>query len=183
MWHCFRGSLFIDHIVIAQLIEFLKSWGSLALPFVVVDQWQGGVILRLGLFRRTATPGFHWKWPFMETAQLYSTVVTTTALDAQSIMAEDRKVYTVEGVVRWRVDDVKPFACDIWDGENVIIDSAKSAIAETVRNEGVADISTKVTTKSRRTLKKYGIYVEEVTITTLAPIRCLRLIGAGVSIV
>lgn len=168
--------------MIAQLIEIIKTLGSSALPFVVVDQWQGGVILRLGVFHRTIDPGMHWKIPFIETATLQSTVTTTTSLSAQSIIATDGKVYTVEGVLRWRVDDIKPFVCEIWDSDNVIIDSAKSAIAETVRSEDIQDLSAKVTTKSRRTLKKYGIYVEEVTITTLAPIKCLRLVGAGVSI-
>lgn len=164
--------------MISQIIDLIKTLGSSALPFVVVDQWQGGVILRFGTFHRPITPGFHWKIPFAETATLQSTVVTTTCLSAQSVLSADEKVYTAEGVVRWRVDDIKPFICDVWDSENVIIDSAKSAIADTLRNEGILDISNKVTTKSRRSLKKYGIYVEEITITTLAPIKCIRLVGA-----
>jgi len=164
--------------MIAQLVEIIKSLGVSALPFVVVDQWQAAVILRLGKFHHSIMPGFHWKIPFVDSAMIQSAVVTTTSLSAQSIIAPDEKVYTAEGVVRWRVDDIKPFVCDVWDSENVIIDGAKSAIAETIRTEGIGDISSKVTTKTRRALKKYGIHVEEITITTLAPIRCIRLVGA-----
>jgi regulator of protease activity HflC (stomatin/prohibitin superfamily) len=165
--------------MLSQLFEILRSLGGSLAPWIVVDQWQGGVILRFGLFHRAMGPGFHWKFPFAETVSIHSVAVTTTALSAQSVIAPDGKVYTAEGVVRWRVDDIKPFACDIWDSENVVVDSAKSSIFETIRVEGVTDIAGRVTTKSRRTLKKYGIFVEEITITTLAPVKCIRLIGGN----
>lgn len=166
--------------MIAQILELIKSLGSAALPWIIIDQWQGGIILRLGIPHRVLTPGFHWKWPFIESPATQNVVVTTTVLSAQSIIAPDGKVYTAEGVVRWRIDDVKPYICDVWDSANVIIDSAKSSIAETIRGEGIDEISNKVTKKSRNTLKKYGIYVEEITITTLAPIKCIRLIGSRI---
>jgi len=168
--------------MIAQLLEILKALGSSALPCVVVDQWQSGVILRFGVFSRVLRPRFHWKIPFVESAVEHFTVVTTTSLSPQSVIAPDGKVYTAEGVVRWRVDDIKTYACDVWDSENVIVDSAMSAIADIIRSEGIHEVSGKVTTKSRRTLKKYGIHVEEVTLTTLAPIKCLRLVGVGQSL-
>lgn len=164
--------------MISQLIDLFKSLGGSAAPFIVVDQWQGGVILRFGKFHREIPPGFHWKIPFVESAVVVSSVVTTTSLSAQSVITPEGAVFTAEGVVRWRVENVKPFTCDIWDGENVIVDSAKSSIAETLKNEGIVDISQKVTIKSRRSLKRYGIYVEEITITTLAPVKCIRLIGS-----
>jgi len=167
--------------MIAQILELIKSLGSAALPWIIIDQWQGGIVLRLGIPHRILTPGFHWKWPFVESTATQNVVVTTTVLSAQSIIAPDDKVYTAEGVVRWRIDDIKPYICDVWDSANVIIDSAKSAIAETIRLEGILDISGKVTIKSRRALKKYGIYVEEITITTLAPVKCIRLIGERIT--
>lgn len=163
--------------MLSQIIDIIKSLGISALPFVVVDQWQSGIVLRFGRFHRIILPGFHWKLPFVETVSMQPVVVTTTSLSAQSIIAPDGKVYTAEGVVRWRVEDVKPFICDVWDSENVIIDGAKSAIAETIRTEGVEEVAPKVTIKTRRALKKYGIHIEEITITTLAPIKCIRLIG------
>ena len=166
--------------MISQLIEILKALGSSALPCVVIAQWQGGVILRFGVFRRTLSPGFHWKMPFVDQAVEHFTVVTTTSLSPQSVISTDGQVYTAEGVVRWRVDDIKTYSCDVWDSENVIVDSAMSAIAETIRTEGVSDIAGKVTTKSRRSLKKYGIHVEEITLTTLAPIMCIRMVGARI---
>jgi len=163
--------------MISQIIELLKSLGVSAAFGVVIDPWQAGVILRLGKFNRKLDVGFHWKIPFFETAIVQNTATTTTVLSAQSITAPDGIVYTVEGVVKWSVSDIRPFSCDIWDGENVIIDSAKSAMADIISNNGAKDIGNQVAIKARNSLRKYGIAVDTVTITTLAPVRCFRIIS------
>jgi len=162
--------------MIAHILELFKAMGVSAAFWVVIDPWQAGVILRLGKFSRKLDIGFHLKIPFIESAIIQNTATTTTSLSAQSIVAPDGVVYTVEGVVKWSVSDVKPFACDIWDSENVIIDSAKSAMAEVISKHGAKDIGNQVATKARISLRKYGISVDTVTITTLAPIKCIRLI-------
>ena len=165
--------------MIVEIIEAIKTLGVAAVPWAVVDQWQGGVILRLGTFHREIGVGFHWKIPFFESAIIQTTAVTTTPLSAQSIATPTNEVYTIEGVVRWRVADIQPFTCSIWDSENVIIDSAKAMIAEIVSKNGVQDVGPQVTLKTRTALKKYGIAVEAVTITTLAPVLCIRLISGS----
>ncbi len=162
--------------MIAQIIDIIKTLGSSLTFWIVVDPWQAGIILRLGKFNRKLDVGLHFKIPFIESAIIQNTATTTTSLSAQSITAPDGIVYTVEGVVKWSVSDIRPYACDIWDAENVIIDSAKSAMAEIITKNGAKDIGNQVATKTRISLRKYGIAVDTVTITTLAPIKCFRLI-------
>jgi regulator of protease activity HflC (stomatin/prohibitin superfamily) len=162
--------------MISQILDIIKSLGASAALWVVIDPWQGGVVLRLGKFNRKLGVGFHTKIPFVETVIAQNTATTTTSLTAQSISAPDGVVYTVEGVVKWSVSDIKPFCCEIWDSENVIIDSAKSAMAEIISKHGAKDMGNQVTVKTRVALRKYGIDVETVTITTLAPIKCFRII-------
>ena len=162
--------------MISQILDIIKTLGTSFAFWVVIDPWQAGVILRLGKFNRKLDIGFHLKIPFIETAIVQNTATTTTSLSAQSIAAPDGIVYTVEGVVKWSVSDIKPYSCDIWDSENVIIDSAKSAMAEVISRHGAKDIGSQVASKARIALKKYGIAVDTVTITTLAPVKCFRLI-------
>jgi regulator of protease activity HflC (stomatin/prohibitin superfamily) len=162
--------------MIAQILDIIKTLGSSFAFWVVVDPWEAGVILRLGNFNRKIGVGMHFKIPFIENAIIQNTATTTTSLSAQSIVAPDGIVYTVEGVVKWSVSDIRPFACDIWDSENVIIDSAKSAMADVISKHGAKDIGNQVATKSRIALRKYGIAVDTITITTLAPVKCFRLI-------
>lgn len=163
-----------------ELLEVLQRIGGSILPFVVVEQWQAGVVLRFGKFRRELQPGFHWLIPWVETPVCVSAVTTTTALKAQSVVTKDGRVVTAEAIIRWRLQDVKAFILDVWDANNVIVDSTQGAIADALRavEFDSPELHKRVLTESRRALLKFGVKVEAVTLTTLAPVRVLRLIGA-----
>jgi regulator of protease activity HflC (stomatin/prohibitin superfamily) len=167
--------------MISQLIDLLKSLGTAFLPWVIIDQWQQGVVLRFGRFNRVVGPGFHWVIPFVEHTVDQSVVTTTTALKPQSVVTKAGVVVTVEAVVRWSVSDVKTYTIDIWDGSNVIVDSAQGAIAETLRGTTIDDpvLNKSILHESRKALSRFGIRVENVTLTTLAPVKVIRLIGAS----
>lgn len=166
--------------MLSQILDFLRSIGTAILPWCVVDHWQEAVILRFGVFNRVLPPGFHFKLPFAEQAILQSVVPTTTALRPQSVVTKDGRIVTTEAVVRWSVSDVKAFTVDIWDGQNVIIDITQGAIADAVRSLDfdAGNLTRRITSESRKALSNYGITVEAVTLTTLAPVRVVRLIGA-----
>ena len=170
--------------MISQLIDFLKALGTDMLPWVVVDQWQQAVVLRFGRYHRTVDPGFHWKIPFVECVVAQSVVTTTTVLKPQSVATKDGRIVTVEAVIRWSVSDVKTFTIDIWDGANVIVDSTQGAIADVLRSTNMddPDLARLIIQKSRSALTKFGIKVEQVTLTTLAPVRVIRLIGVSQTI-
>ena len=162
-----------------QLLEILQRVGAAALPWTVVNHWERAVVLRLGKFQRELEPGFHWTVPFIDQVVCRSVVTTTTALKPQSVTTSDGKVITAEAVVRWNVSNIRVFALDIWDGNNVIIDSTQGAIASALRSldSNSPEIPRKILTESRKALAKFGITVEAVTLTTLAPVRVIRLIG------
>jgi regulator of protease activity HflC (stomatin/prohibitin superfamily) len=165
--------------MLEPLIDLLKSVGTSILPWSIVDQWQQAVVLRCGRFHRVIGPGFHWRIPFAERSVEYSVVTTTTNLPAQTVVTGDGRTVTAEAVVRWSVDDVRVFATEIWDGANVIGDSCQGAIANALRSLAfdAPELRRAVLDESRRALKRFGIKVEAVTFTTLAPVRVLRLIG------
>lgn len=165
--------------MISQLVDFLKAVGGAVLPWVVIDQWQRGVVLRFGKYRTTFDPGLHFVIPFVDNAITPSVVTTTTALRPQSVVTADGKVVTVESIIRWSISDARAFVLDIWDGPNVIIDSAQGSIAEILRDvdSKCIDMERKILEKCRKSLARYGIKVETVTLTTLAPVKVLRLIG------
>jgi membrane protease subunit HflK len=169
--------------VFAELIDLLKNLGTAALPFAVVDQWQQAVVLRFGKFHRVLDPGIHWTIPFVDAVHAHSVVTTTTVLRPQSVVTGDNRVVTAEAVVRWSVDDVRVFATEIWDGANVIGDSCQGAIANSLRSLAfdAPELRRAVLDESRRALKRFGIRVEALTFTTLAPVCVLRLIGSGQS--
>ena len=163
----------------SQLLDLLKTLGTTFLPFTVVDAWQHGVVLRFGRVHRVAEPGFHFIWPFAEQVFAVSVVTTTTTLSAQTLLAPDGKLYTIEGVVRWSVADARAFVERIWDGGNVIVDCCKGAIATALRDKGVDGIDAQILKNARTALSKYGIKVEAVTLTTMATVRVFRMISSS----
>jgi regulator of protease activity HflC (stomatin/prohibitin superfamily) len=44
-----------------RVLDFLASFWNVLRPLVVVDDYEGGVILRFGRYKRDLTPGLHWK--------------------------------------------------------------------------------------------------------------------------
>lgn len=163
----------------SELLEFIQKVGRFFLPFVVVDQWEEGVILRFGKFNRTIGPGFHWVIPWIDYPVRVSAVTTTTSLKAQSVVTKDGRVVTAEAIIRWRLQDVKAFVLDVWDANNVIVDTTQGAIADALRSVEFdsPELHKRVLAESRKALVRFGVKVESVTLTTLAPVRVMRLIG------
>lgn len=160
-----------------QLTELLKSLWEYLIPIEVLNPWQRGCILRLGKFHREIGPGFHWLIPFVDRVVSASTVTTTTSLPAQSVLTPSNQVVTAEAIVRWSVHDVRAFLLDIWDGQNLITDSVQGAIADAIRTTpDFGDLEKRILTKSRQAVQRFGITIEAVRLTTLAPVRVVRLI-------
>ena len=166
--------------MIDQLIGFLKSFGLALLPWSVVDAWQKAVVLRFGKYHRTLEPGFHWMIPFVETVHALCVVTNTTTLRAQSVTMADGKVVTTEAIIRWSVGDIKIYALEITDASNVVTDLAQGAIASVLRASVMGDptLDSSIQKEARKQLSRFGIKVEAITLTTFAPVKVIRLVGA-----
>lgn len=101
----------------------MKSSVSLIILFVVVlvvgfasmytvQQYQQAVILRLGKFEMqdgktfVATPGLHWKIPFIETVEPFDMRIRTLQADSNSVMTEQQKQVAVDSFIKWRIKDI-----------------------------------------------------------------------------
>ena len=161
----------------SQIFDILKSFGSALSPLAVIDAWQKGVVLRFGKPFKVLAPGIHFVIPFVDQVIRPSVVTTTTTLSAQTMLAPDGKLYTLEGVVRWSVSDAEAFAVKIWDGGNVVIDCCKGSIAKSVKDHGIEDIDARILKTARQALDRYGIKVEAITLTTMAIVKVFRVIA------
>ena len=72
--------------------EFIWSILGLFQFWTIVDQYERGVVLRLGKYLRTIEPGFHWLLPLgIDRAILHEVILTTRQLDEQSLTTYDGK--------------------------------------------------------------------------------------------
>lgn len=169
-----------------KLIDLISGWWSQITPFVIVPHYQEGVLLRLGKFKKVLYPGFYWKIPIFDEVIDHHVVVTTLSLPAQSLYTKDRQNIVVKGVVKYKIFDVKIFLLEVYDAKDAISDMTQSIIKNIITDLSLeectsTDIDAILTKKSRVEARKWGVEIQQVTLTDLAPIRSFRLINDVIS--
>lgn len=161
--------------------EIVAALHEHMVPFTVIYDFESAVVFRLGQYHRTIDAGFHWKWPFIENVVSEHTARTTLALEPQTVTTQDNKTVTVQGIVRYRIVDVKPFVIEIGDQHDVLRDTSMGAVLKQVRQMTLNDLTDSppekaIASEIRRQVKPYGIEIDLFTFTDIGQIRVFRMI-------
>lgn len=164
-----------------RLFDFIANSWNIIRPVVVVDDYEGGVILRFGRYNRGITPGLHWKIPLVENAIVTSTVITTMALRPQTLTTKDDLTIVLSAIVKYDISDVRTYLLDIWDSADVINDLTLGAIRAIVASVDYKDlrgdlIEKEVLNTIKSEASRYGVNIHKVTFSDLGKVRSLRLI-------
>jgi len=169
-----------------KLVDVIVEWIKEIVPFVIVPQYEDGIILRFGKYYKTMSPGIYFKLPFFDEILTYHTVMTTLALPSQSLYTLDKQNVVVKGVVKYSITDVKTFLLEVYDAQDAISDMAQGIIKNIIISKTLeecthTDIDSNLTKKVRSEIKKWGVDIQQVTLTDVAPIRSIRLINDNIS--
>lgn len=169
-----------------KLIDFLISWIEQVLPVVIIPSYEEGVLLRFGKFKKVLRPGIHFKIPFGDEILHQHVVVTTLSLPAQSLYTLDKQNFVVKGVVKYKIADVKTFLLEVYDAKDALSDMTMSIVKNIIISipaEKCIDpeLDNLLTKKVRVEAKKWGVDIQQVTLTDVAPIRSYRLINDVIS--
>lgn len=156
--------------------------GRLA-PFIIIDAYQNGGVLRFGKYHRTLRPGIHWKIPFAEEVNTQNVCLTTIRTPPQSLTTKDDVNVVVASIIRYRLHDVEPYICEVTDEKDVLIDVTMGSIRKGVMALAWPELretppEDEVLKLVRRRTLKYGFDVEEITFTQLAKMRSINLVQA-----
>lgn len=165
-----------------KLIDLLSNWIEQILPLFIIRDYEMGVLLRFGKYSRTVGPGIYPKIPFFDEVINQHVVVTTLSLPPQSLYTKDKQNIVVKGVVKYRISDVKTFLLEVYDAQDAISDMTQSILKNIVMDKTLdecidPEIDSTLTKKARVESKKWGVEIQQVTLTDLAPIRSFRLIN------
>lgn len=165
-----------------KLVELLINWWIEIKPIVIIRDYEEAVLLRFGIFKRVLKPGLHLKIPFFDEVIDQHVVITTLSLDAQSLYTKDKQNIVVKGVIKYRIADVKIFLLEVWDAQDALSDMSSSIIKNVIMSMTLdectdSEMDNILTKKVRVEAKKWGVEVQQVTLTDLAPIRSFRLIN------
>ena len=165
-----------------RLIDLLTGWFDHLIPFFLVRDYEEAVVLRFGKFHRVAKPGFHWRIPFIDEPMEQHVVITTLSLSPQSLYTKDKQNIVVKGVIKYRISDIKTFILEVYDAQDAISDMTQSIIKNIIMDKTMdecidPEIDNTLAKKARVEARKWGVDIQQVTLTDLAPIRSYRLIN------
>lgn len=168
--------------MIEKIIELITAWWEWFTPCVVIDAYQGAVVLRWGVYHRSWGPGLHWKWPIAEVPLTETTCLTTMRMAPQTLVTKDDASVVVAAIVKYQIVDMEPYATQIFDQRDVLADVTMGAIRAAVGECTYEELRAspperKVLELVRSEVNRFGFKIHKVTFTDLGRVLSLRLLG------
>jgi len=165
-----------------KLIEIITHWWFQITPVIIIRDYEEAVLLRFGKFHAVLKPGMHVKIPLLDEVIDQHVVITTLSLDAQSLYTIDKQNIVVKGVIKYKISDVKTFLLEVYDAQDALADMSQSIIKNVIMSMTLeectdTELDNTLTKKVRVEARKWGVEVQQVTLTDLAPIRSFRFIN------
>jgi regulator of protease activity HflC (stomatin/prohibitin superfamily) len=121
----------------------LSVSGVISLAPRVAEQWENGVVLRLGRFIGLKGPGLFWIIPFIDRVVFWIDLrVRTTGFAAEKTLTKDTVPINVDAVLFWIVTDARKAALEVANYEDVVAWAAQTALRDIMGTKILADILT-----------------------------------------
>jgi membrane protease subunit HflK len=169
-----------------KLIDLIVTFIHDFLPFKIVNQWEEGVHLRNGKFKRVVKPGLNFKVSFFDTIITTPVITQTVNLRSQTVTSKDEKSIVLSSIVRYHVHDVEKFLLGVMHANDVLVDTTQGIIRDIVEEtdwNDLVDLTNKVTPTVNEQVNKWGITIELVSFPDLGEIITYRIINEGKDVV
>jgi regulator of protease activity HflC (stomatin/prohibitin superfamily) len=165
-----------------RLLEWLgDKWETNLSPYFIISDYEGGVLLRLGKYKKTLKRGSNWKYPLIDSIVSTNIAINTYAISNVNITTLDNKTVTVSGILEIDIFDVKKYLIDINDADSNAADLARGIIADYLSDctwEEVKDKKTltKIKNKLKPEFAEMGITVRKLLFGDIAITRMYTVI-------
>lgn len=168
-----------------KLFEIIQWAFESLIPFVIIYQYQRGVLLRFGHFKRVLEPGFHWCLPLRLDLVLYENIKPrTTHISGLSTTTSDGKSAGFDAIVTWEIADIEKALLTVNDIADAITDACAGEIGTRMTEETWEAIYSgkalsKLTSACRRRGKNWGLNIIEVQLAGVSLVKNIRLSTTG----
>jgi regulator of protease activity HflC (stomatin/prohibitin superfamily) len=168
-----------------KLLDFLREIWSELLPVEVVPPYNGGVQLRMGHFVRVLDGGkWYWKIPIADHIITDHVVPRTERLSGLATTTTDGKAIGFDAVITYRISDIQKAMLEVNDLKDAIADTCAGIIGTELSNATWADIVhgnmvDALTAACRKRGWKWGVEIQLVQLTGVAPVKNLRVSLSG----
>lgn len=165
-----------------KLIDLIVTFINDILPWKIVDQWEEGVHLSTGKFKRVVKPGLNFKIPFFDQIITTPVITQTVNLKPQTVTSEDDKSVVLSSIVRYHIHDVEKFLLGVMHANDVLVDTTQGIIRDMVEGckwNDLYDLGSVVTPEVNQQVSKWGITVEQISFPDLGEIKTYRIMSDG----
>jgi regulator of protease activity HflC (stomatin/prohibitin superfamily) len=107
----------------------------------VAQQWERGVVLKLGRFVGLRGPGLFWIVPFVDRVSSWIDQRTiTTSFAAEQTLTSDTVPVNVDAVLFWMVHDAQKAALEVQDYAQAVSWAAQTALRDIIGRTPLADL-------------------------------------------
>jgi regulator of protease activity HflC (stomatin/prohibitin superfamily) len=168
--------------VFDKLFDTIVQFASLFKFWQVVDEYQKGIILRLGKFNRVMGPGLHFLVPFGVDRTIEVTTVTKTAdLYPAFLTIKDGTTVSASVIIRYNIRDVKKALLEVDHVMDAIKDAVNGHVSRLVRMStwdelSSAEFAENLPKECRKRAWRYGIEIEDVILNDLCRTRAIAIL-------
>ncbi len=148
------------------------AWGGMG--FYTVDQQERGVVLTLGKYSETVTPGLQWNPPLIDNVSIVNTTRVRSHEHQALMLTEDENIVDVAMAAQYVVADPKAYELNVRDPDGSLSNAAESALRHVVGSsemhsiltEGRETLAIQVKERLQRYMTDYntGISITQVNI-------------------
>lgn len=120
--------------VIISVVAGIAIWYVLVTGIRVAAQWERGVVLLFGKYRKVSGPGLFYIIPFFETAIFVDQRLLTLNIPSQQVITRDNVPASVEGVLFFTVSSPKEAVVSVQNFRFAVAQYAQSALRDVVGN-------------------------------------------------
>lgn len=166
-----------------RIVDVLQAIWHALLPWVVLQPYEAGVLVRLGTFKRVLGPGFHWVIPFhVDKVWDDHTTPSTHHLAGLSTTTKDGKAIGFDAIVTYQISDIEKATLRVTQVKDAIVDTCMgiigTAISEaTWENVLHGEVVEDLTKRCRARGWKWGIEIISVQLAGVCTVKNIRLSG------
>ncbi len=140
---CFGAGLWLtiaDRYPLPVIIGAVTGFVLMRSP-KVAQQWERGIVLRLGRFIGLRGPGLFWVVPLVDTVDSWIDQRTiTTSFAAEQTLTSDTVPVNVDAVLFWMVHDAQKAALEVQDYEQAVSWAAQTALRDIIGRTALTDL-------------------------------------------
>jgi len=162
------------------LISWLQSIWKQVWFFQTVREFEEAVLLRMGKYYKSLTPGLHFKLSVLDEIITHYSKDDTILLPSQALTTSDGKSVTVTGRVLYAITDIQSFLTKVNAPQQAIADITMGVIAKNIIESEYTEtvnikIMNEISKQTRARCKKYGVHIEDVELVSLSLSRSINL--------